>query len=140
MGLNNNKTHNNMDKLHDKGIKKFNKYLGYVFSIIFTLMLLFSALMKLMENEFLVDSMKAIHLLPSMKLIALIEIICLVLYWIPKTVKVGFYLLCFFMGSVIAAELIALEGVGIPVPGVPLAILLVLGTFLRKPSILFDYK
>lgn len=129
-----------MNGLHDKGIKRYSKYLGYGISIVFTLMLLFSAVMKLTENDFLVKSMDAIHLLPSMKFIALIEILCLVLYWIPKTVKVGFYLLCFFMGGVIAAELIALEGVSIPIPGIPLSILLVLGTFLRKPAILFGYK
>jgi hypothetical protein len=73
--------------------------------------------------------------------IGLLELILLALYWIPKTQKSGFYLLCAFVGGIIVAEVAAgthIEQGAPPAPlvGVVTAILLYAGTMLRKPSML----
>ena len=121
-----------MATLHDSDINNIRKIAGYLISGLVSAMLLFSGTMKLIGNDFLVEAMTAINLVPAMRTIGLIEITAVILYWIPKTMNFGFFLLCSYMGGVIAAELIAMQGVGIPMPGVPLAILLYVGTFLRK--------
>lgn len=121
-------------KLHDLNAKKFNKIAGYALSGLASALLVFSAIMKFTQNDFLVESMSAIHLLPAMQWLGLIEIVVVILYWIPKTFKVGFFLLLSFTGGIIAAELIALEGAGLPIPGVPISAMLYLGTYLRKRS------
>lgn len=73
--------------------------------------------------------------------IGLLELVLLALYWIPKTQKLGFYLLCAFIGGVIVAEVaagthIGQEGPPAPLIGIITAILLYGGTILRKPSML----
>ncbi|MDG1755782.1 MAG: hypothetical protein P8I43_00050 [Bacteroidia bacterium] len=73
--------------------------------------------------------------------IGLLELVILALYWIPKTQKIGFYLLCAFVGGVIVAELAAgthVEQGSPPAPlvGIVTAILLYAGTIMRFPSLL----
>ena len=73
--------------------------------------------------------------------IGLLELVLLALYWIPKTQKIGFYLLCAFVGGIIVAEVAAGTQVEQGYPPAPLigivtAILLYSGTILRKPSML----
>jgi len=111
------------------------RIVGYALSILVSIPLVFSAVMKLLADEFLVESMSAIHLLPAMKAIAIIEVLVVILFWLPKTMKIGFFLCCFYIGGIISAELIAMEGSGIPIPGVPLAVLLVVGTYLRRKEL-----
>ena len=124
--------------LHDPQSSKPARVAGYVLSILVSVMLVFSAIMKLLADEFLVESMSAIHLLPAMKTIAFVELLVVALYWIPKTMKLGFLLCCFYIGGIISAELISMEGAGIPIPGVPLAVLLVVGTYLRKKDLILN--
>ncbi len=121
-----------MQNLHDPNLNNFRKITGYVLSILATAMLVFSGVMKLIGGEFMVDAMGELHLLPAMQFIGILEIAIVALYWIPRTMKLGFLLACSYVGGIIAAELIGLEGKGLPIPGVPLAIMLYVGTFLRK--------
>lgn len=124
--------------LHDPQSPKPTRIVGYILTILVSIMLVFSATMKLLADEFLVESMSAIHLLSAMRGIAIMELIVVILFWIPKTMKLGFLLCCFYVGGIISAELIAMEGSGVPIPGVPLAVLLVVGTYLRKKQLFFD--
>ena len=62
-----------------------------------------------------------------------IIVVCLALYWIPKTSSVGFLLLCSFGGGMIVAEIVAGH---MPIPGIMLSSMVYVGTILRKPSIL----
>lgn len=73
--------------------------------------------------------------------IGVLELILLALYWIPKTQKLGFYLLCAFVGGVIVAEVAAgthVEQGAPPAPlvGIVTSVLLYAGTILRKPSMI----
>lgn len=61
------------------------------------------------------------------------ELILLALYWIPQTRKLGFYLMCSFVGGIIATEIIGGRPVFI---GILTAILLYAATILRFPSLL----
>ena len=123
--------------LHSPNATRPARITGYVLSAIVSAMLVFSAIMKFLEDDFLVQSMSAINLLPSMQIIALVELLVVILYWIPKTMNLGFLLCCCFLGGIIAGELIAAQGSALPIPGVPLAIMLFIGTYLRKKELFF---
>ena len=124
-----------MAALHDSSIGNGRKITGYVLSALPSLMLVFSGVMKLIRGEFMVQSMDKLQLLSLMTFIGALEIVCVILYWIPKTMNLGFFLLCSYAGGIIAAELISTEGQMLPIPGLPLAIMLYVGTFLRKPQL-----
>ncbi len=124
-----------MPSLHDPDISTARKITGYVLSILPSLMLVFSGVMKLLEGDFMIEAMSALRLRSVMGFVGFLEIACVVLYWIPKTMNIGFFLLCSYAGGIIAAEWIGAEGQGIPIPGVPLAILLYVGTMLRKKAL-----
>jgi len=123
--------------LHNPETNKAEIIVGYALSGLFSLMLVFSAIMKFLRDDFLVDSMQAIQLLPAMTTIAIIEFLVILIYWIPKTMNLGFFLCCCYVGGIITGELVGLGGIGLPIPGIPLVAMLFAGTFLRKRSLFF---
>lgn len=123
-----------MSSLHDSEIGKTRRVSGYIISIIPSVMIAMSGVMKLLDSDEIRANMNGIpNLSEMMVLIGVIELVCLIFYWIPKTSNLGFFLLCSYVGGIIVAELVA---GGPPIPGIPVAILLYVGTFLRKPSLL----
>ncbi len=68
-------------------------------------MVLMSAIMKLTANPELVASMSKGGFGPYIPVFGTIEIISLILFFIPKTKKLGFYLLCSYLGGACAVEL-----------------------------------
>jgi len=122
-----------MSTLHEPGINKTRKIAGYTLSILVSAMFLISVLSKLSGSEEMQANMDAIpNFGELMFAVGVIELISLVLYWIPKTSNIGFFLLCSYVGGIIVAELVS---GGPAMPGLPLAVLLYVGTFLRKPSL-----
>jgi len=122
-----------MPSLHESGIGKARKITGYVLSVIVSAMLTLSGVMKVIGSEEMQQNMAGIpNFENNMLVIGVLELAILILYWIPKTMNLGFFLLCSYAGGIIVAEIVA---GGQPIPGVPLAIMLYIGTFLRKPSI-----
>ena len=69
----------------------------------------------------------------KMLFIGVLELIILILYWIPKTMNMGFFCMLGFMGGALLAEVV-LKG-GIPIPAILVTTLFYVGTFLRKPSL-----
>ena len=65
--------------------------------------------------------------------IGLIEIGVVILYWIPKTCNIGFFLFCSYCGGIIVGELILGD---VPLPGLATGAMVYIGTLLRKPSLL----
>jgi hypothetical protein len=122
-----------MNTLHETQISKTRKITGYVLSILPSLMILMAGIMKVIGNEGMLENMNKItNWGDKMLLIGLIELGALALYWIPKTMNIGFFLLASFGGGIIVAEVVAGD---IPIPGIIVSTLLYAGTFLRKPSI-----
>ncbi len=121
--------------LHENNIGKTRKILAYTLSILPSLLIVFSGVNKVIGSQMMVESMSTIHLLNIMPFIGILEIACVVLYWIPKTSNIGFFLLCSYVGGIIAAETIMTEGTVLPILGIIVAVLLYVGTMLRKPSL-----
>lgn len=123
-----------MNTLHDEQISKSRKIAGYVFTIIPSLMLLMGGINKVMKSEEMVKNFSYIpNLGDKIQLVGLIILISLTLYWIPKTSKLGFLLLCSYGGGIIVTEMITGQ---IPIAGIMVTSLLYVGTILRRPSLL----
>ncbi len=131
-----------MAKFHEDQIGKAQKVTGYVLSVLFSIQILMAGFLKVIGEAAIVERMNNIpNWGDKLMFIGLLELILLALYWIPKTQKLGFYLLCAFVGGVIVAEVAAgthVEQGAPPAPlvGIVTAILLYAGTILRKPSML----
>lgn len=61
--------------------------------------------MKLMHAPSIVEGFSKSALINYITLIGLIELAAVVLFWIPGTVKLGFLLLCAYLGGAISIEL-----------------------------------
>jgi hypothetical protein len=123
-----------MNTLHESQISKTRKITGYILSIIPSLMLLGAGISKVMKSEEMVKNFSSIpNFGDKVQLVGLIILVALSLYWIPKTSKIGFLLLCSFGGGVIVAEIVSGHA---PIPGLMLTTLLYVGTILRRPSLI----
>ncbi|MFT4523129.1 MAG: hypothetical protein ACI8ZN_002081 [Bacteroidia bacterium] len=125
---------NKMMGLHELQISKTRKITGYTLSILPSLLILMAGISKLMGSEEMVQNFAN---LPNwenqMMFIGVLELVILVLYWIPKTMNLGFFLMLGFMGGALLAEVV-LKG-GIPIPAIFVTTLFYVGTMLRKPAL-----
>ena len=121
-----------MAYLHSPKISKRRRIVGYVISLMASSIIAFSAMVKLFGKELMIESMVALNMESVTTYLGVAEVLCLVLYWTPKTSNIGFFLLCTFMGGVIASEMVMGYT---PYAGGMITLLLVVGTFLRKPEL-----
>jgi len=127
------KINNTVNTLHETQISNTRRIAGYALSIIPSLMILMAGIMKVIGNEGMLENMNKItNWGDKILLVGLIELGALALYWLPKTMNIGFFLLASFGGGIIVAEVVAGD---IPIPGIIVSTLLYAGTFLRKPSL-----
>ena len=123
-----------MNMLHETQISKKRKIAGYVLSIIPSLIILMAGVTKLIGTEEMVQNFANLtNWEDKMLFIGILELVILALYWIPKTMNMGFFLMLGFMGGALLAEVI-LKG-GMPLPAIFVTTLFYIGTMLRKPSL-----
>lgn len=123
-----------MAKYHESEIGKAQRIIGYVLSILFSIQILMAGVLKLIQMPTMVENMQKItNWGDKLMFIGVLELIILVLYWIPKTMKLGFFLMCSFVGGIIVAEVVSGQP---PIAGIITAVLLYSGTVLRLPSLL----
>lgn len=116
-----------------KEISKTRRTVGWVLSALGFLPIIASGIAKLSGVEALRASLASINLDYLMPFIGGLELLCVALYLIPKTSNIGFFLLCSYVGGIIAAEMAM--GAIPPIIGVVVAIFLYVGTMLRKPQL-----
>ena len=121
-----------MSVLHESKISKTRRNIGYLLSFLATIVFLFSAFTKLFGAEFMLENMSKTGVGQYTVELSILELICLALYWRPKTSNIGFFLLCSYIGGAIVGELAS--GI-VPIPSIAVAIFLYVGTMLRKPSL-----
>lgn len=121
-----------MSSLHEPGIPTAQKTAGYLLSILASLMVLVSGLLKFVQNTWAMEPLEKLGLGEHALPVAVIEVLCVLLYWIPRTSNIGFFLLCSYVGAIIVAEMLMGE---VPIPGLAIGALIYLGTLLRKPSL-----
>ena len=123
-----------MNTLHESQISKKRKIAGYSLTIIPSLMLLMAGISKVIKSEEMIKNFNIISNFENkVQLVGIIILVSLGLYWIPKTSKFGFLLLCSFGGGVVVTEMVAGHT---PILGLMITTLLYVGTALRRPSLL----
>lgn len=110
-------------------VSKTRRIAGWVLSAPPILALLGGSFNKLRGSEELAAKLPYISSLP---LLAAVSLTCVILYLLPKTSNIGFFLLCSYFGGVIVGELAMGE---FPLIGILMSVLLYVGTMLRKPSL-----
>ena len=86
-----------MADFHEENISKTQKIVGYAFSFLFSIQIVMAGLLKVIGEEAITERMNNIpNWGDKLLFIGLLELVLLALYWIPKTQKLGFYLLCAF--------------------------------------------
>jgi hypothetical protein len=122
-----------MTCLHETQISKARKIAGYTISILASFMLFMSGIMKIIGNEEMqINMAKVTNFGDKLMFIGILEIIILILYWIPRTMNIGFFLLASFGGGIIVAEIVTGE---MPIAGILVTTLFYVGTILRKPAL-----
>jgi CBS domain containing-hemolysin-like protein len=96
-----------------------------------SLSLVMSAVMKLTAAKQVVEGLGKAGLGNFITIIGVIELLSVILLWIPKTSKIGFLLLCSYLGGAICIEL---AGGQAPSAAIFLAVLWV-AVYLRDKSI-----
>lgn len=84
---------------------KTTRIISIILMIIPSLILLMSAIMKLIKAEPVVEGLSKIGLGNYITIIGIIEIVAVALFLFPKTYKIGFLLLCGYLGGAISIEL-----------------------------------
>lgn len=123
-----------MANYYETSISKTQRIVGFSLSTLFSVQILIAGVLKLVPGSPIVENMSTItNWGDKVVFVGLLELGLLVLYWLPKTMKLGFYLMCSFVGGIIVAEVVGGEP---PVAGIVVAIFLYAGTIMRNPSLL----
>lgn len=85
--------------------KKTTKIISLVLLAIPSLMLLMSSFMKISGSEQMVENLTKAGFGDYVLFLGLIELLSVLLFWIPKTRNVGFFLVCSYLGGALAVEL-----------------------------------
>ena len=83
---------------------KTRNIISIIIGAVASLMVLMSAFMKISGNPEMTAGLTAGGFGPYIKIFGITELICLLLFFYPKTSKIGFYLLCSYLGGAMATE------------------------------------
>jgi hypothetical protein len=112
---------------------KAKKIISLVLMIVPALLMILSAVMKFIAAPQVVEGLTKIGFLPNFPLpaLALIEIASVALFLIPKTWRVGFFLICGYLGGAGVAEIIGHQ----PPTAFVLLTLIWIGAYLKDESL-----
>lgn len=121
-----------MSHFHEAKVGRPQLIAGYILSVLPSLGILFSGLLKFTAEPEILVLLEKLGMADHAVTIGVVEIICVMVYWIPRTVNLGFFLFCAYSGGIVVAELILGD---FPLPGLATGAMIVAGTLLRKPSL-----
>ncbi|MES2515200.1 MAG: DoxX family protein [Bacteroidota bacterium] len=84
---------------------KTTRIISIILMIIPSLMLIMSGIMKITHAEQIVNGLTKIGLGSYITLFGMIELIAVALFLYPKTYKIGFLLICCYLGGALSIEL-----------------------------------
>ena len=86
-------------------MKKTTRIISIVLMVLVSLSLVMSAIMKIIGSQQVIDGLGKAGLGNYIMLIGIIELVSVLLFLIPKTHRLGFLLLCSYLGGAISIEL-----------------------------------
>ncbi|MBC7861758.1 MAG: DoxX family protein [Bacteroidia bacterium] len=117
-------------------MSKTARIFSIILMIIPSLMLTMSAIMKLIGTKEVVEGLGKMGLGNYVFLFGVIEILSVALFLIPKTCKIGFLLLCSYLGGAMSIELASGQA---PMAAVFIAVLWI-SVFLRDKAMFLPAK
>ncbi|MBY0506989.1 MAG: DoxX family protein [Bryobacteraceae bacterium] len=81
------------------------RWIGWLINAPFIAVMLWSIIEKFAETKMIVEAFRGWNLRPYMTSLGAVELAALVLYLVPGTLRIGFFLLCSFLGGAIAVKL-----------------------------------
>ena len=122
-----------MQDLQEIDIGAIRNIAGYILSGVATGLVGIGGVSLLIRAEWITTNISKITNLGNMIItLGIIHCLSVIFYWIPYTSNLGFFLMCSLTGAMIATELIAGNS---PIPGLSIATVLYVGTWLRKPDL-----
>jgi len=122
-----------MKYYHDPETTTPQRILGYAFSIIASLIIAISGVLKWIPVASAIEPLELLDLADFAIWVGAAELVCVILYWLPRTQSLGFFFLCSYTGAILVAEILMGE---FPFPALSLGMFLYVGTLLRRPSLL----
>ena len=116
-----------------EGVGKWERRTGYALSALASLGVLASGVAKLFPGTEIHALLRELELDEHAVAIGLTEIGIVLVYWLPRTGNLGFFMFCAYVGAILMAEV--LLG-AFPLPALAIGALLFAGTILRKPYLL----
>lgn len=110
--------------------KKATQILSTILLALPSLMLLMSASMKLLGAEPIKANLEKAGLGNHIILLGLIELLTVILMWIPRTRNIGFFLVCSYLGGALSIELAS----GTPPSAALFLIIIWIAVFIRDKS------
>ena len=92
------------------------KNLGWLLTILVSVMLGSSALSKLLGTKEMIDNFTFMNLLPYLELLGMVELAGVIMFIVPKTSKYGTVLLSSYLSGAVAIHLAMMGGQGIFIP------------------------
>jgi hypothetical protein len=113
---------------------KTTRIISIVLMAIPSAMIAMSGIMKLAGSEQIVQGFNKIGLGPYVKILGTVELLSLALFIYPKTYKIGFLLLCSYLGGAMSIEL---SGGQPPMAGIFLVVIWI-SVFLRNKQMFVE--
>ncbi|MBA2610588.1 MAG: DoxX family protein [Bacteroidetes bacterium] len=113
---------------------KTKRIISIILMVIPSLMLLMSGVMKVISAQQVVDGLTKAGLGKLIVLIGVIELVSVALFLYPKTFKLGFLLLCCYLGGALCIELAA----GQPPMAAIFLVLIWISVYLRDRNMFFS--
>ena len=111
-------------------MKIIKKYFYLLPAIILSL----TAIMKLVALTQPVGKFPMPGMADKLLLLAIIEIICVVLFVIPQTMNIGFFLICSYLGGAMAVNIFTIPAANPVIPAF-LLVLFWIGVFLKRKDL-----
>lgn len=121
-----------MSYLHEASISQPRKIAGYALSILASVIVFLSGIMKFTQHPSTMELLDRLGVVEQAILIGVVEVLVVVIYWIPRASNLGFFLFCAYCGGIVVGELLLGD---VPLPGLAIGAMVLAGTLLRKPSL-----
>jgi len=111
---------------------KWQRTVGYILSIMATTAIFFSGFLKFISLPQALEPLDKLDLASYALWVGIAEVGLVILYWLPSTSRLGFFLLCSYIGAIFLGEILMDEA---PLPALLLGMMIYVGTYLRVPEL-----
>lgn len=121
-----------MARWHEAETSRQQRKGGYALSLMATIAIFLSGVFKLFSLPRAIEPLEKLDLAPYALWVGLAEVALVLFYWLPATSRLGFFLICSYIGAILLGEILMGE---FPFPALILGCMITLGTYLRTPSL-----